>query len=59
MNKWTHEFDETLYRRYGIDIHDSGFTEEEVQKRWGDLTPKEAVEEMASKYDLQRVDTWG
>lgn len=59
MNKWTREFDRLLFNRYGIDIHDSGFTEDEVQKRWGDLTPLEAVEEMATKYDLQRTDVWG
>lgn len=51
------ETDQHFTTRYGLTLDDAGFTPEHIERRYGDLSPREAAEQIARDYDLQPVDT--
>lgn len=58
MNSKQH-FTETdkHFARYGLTLDDAGFSPEHIQRRYGDLSPREAAEQIAADYDLHPIDT--
>lgn len=59
MNSTQHytETDKHFLARYGLTLADAGFSPEHIQRRYGDLQPREAADQIAADYDLQRIDT--
>lgn len=59
MNSTQHYTETDLHfaARYGLTLDDTGFTPEHIEHRYGDLSPREAAEQIARDYDVQPIDT--
>jgi len=54
FNNWIAAVNTELERTYCISIRDSGYTDSEFYKRFGQQRPEAAVQEYAEKFDLYR-----